>query len=138
MERKQFEGIVDELVQKELDLLGWKRTEYTSSKDVLQNFKQNAQFLGMEPEEIALVYLTKHYQSIVIAVQTHRYNWVWETANGSEGLKQRFADMVNYAHLLAAIIDEHESEEAINAEPKIELPMPYTEFYKKKEEPQCE
>lgn len=108
MEREQFDKLISEFVDEELKLLGWKRTEYTSTDDVLQNFKQNAKFLGMTPKQIAIVYLTKHYQSIVIAVQTGKLSWTWVTENGSEGLKQRFADMVNYAHLLAAIIDEEE------------------------------
>lgn len=106
MHREQFEALINEFIDEELKLLGWKRTEYTSTEDVLQNFKQNADFLGMTPEEVCMVYMTKHYQSIVLAVKSGRFNWVWETEEGSEGLKQRFADMVNYAHLLAAIIDE--------------------------------
>jgi len=109
----RFAELFDEFVGEERKLLNIKRSEYTSdgSEDCLQNFKQVGDFLGKEPEEVCMVYIIKHLQSIQRAVDTGEYDFSWWSEDrGVEGLKQRIADIRNYLLLLAAILDEKAGE----------------------------
>jgi len=108
----EFENLRDEFLTKESAILEWKRGEYTSGEDRLQNFREVAGFLGQRPAEVALSYLMKHIQSITRAVRTGSYVWDWNQ-KGGEGLKQRFVDARNYLLLLAACLEE---EAGINEE----------------------
>lgn len=101
----QFEEICEEFTKREAQLLAWKRNEYASGEDRLQNFRQVAEWTGQRSAEVALSYLLKHIQSISLAVCSGKYRWCWETVEG-EGLKQRIADARNYLLLLAACLEE--------------------------------
>lgn len=105
MTPKQFEELREEFLIHESKILDWKRGEYSSNEDVLQNFHEVAEFLEQRASEVALVWLLKHIQSIALAVRSGKYAWAWET-EGGEGLKQRIADARNYLLLLAACLDE--------------------------------
>lgn len=107
MTPEQFENLREEFLIHEARILDWERGEYSSSVDRLQNFREVADFLGIEPSFVALMYLLKHIQSIAFAVRTEMYSWAWET-EGGEGLKQRIADARNYLLLLAACLDEEQ------------------------------
>lgn len=108
MEPKKFAEMVELFQEEENKILDWKSGEYTQGVDKLQNFKEVASFLGTSPENVALTYLLKHVQSISLAVRTGNYVWAWEK-EGGEGMKQRFADAVNYIRLVAACIEDAES-----------------------------
>ena len=101
----EFKELAQEFQEHEEKLLDWKAGEYSIGKDRLQNFEMIAKFTGLRPEQIALLYLLKHIQSITLATMSTRYIWGWETEEG-EGLKQRIADARNYLLLLAACLDE--------------------------------
>mgnify|MGYP001114146324 CR=1 FL=1 len=105
MTPKRFEELREEFLIHESKILDWKRGEYSSNEDVLQNFHEVAEFLEQRASEVALVWLLKHIQSIALAVRSGKYAWAWET-EGGEGLKQRIADARNYLLLLAACLDE--------------------------------
>jgi hypothetical protein len=107
----EFENLRDEFLTKESAILEWKRGEYTSGEDRLQNFREVAGFLGQRPAEVALSYLMKHIQSITRAVRTGSYVWDWNQ-KGGEGLKQRLVDARNYLLLLAACLEEEAGIEA--------------------------
>jgi len=68
MIRADFDRLLAWMEDREHDLLGYKRGEYASEEDVLQNFRQNADFLGVTPESLCFVYAMKHIQSIGRAV----------------------------------------------------------------------
>jgi hypothetical protein len=106
---EEFERVADEFTKKERELLFTKRGEYASERDVLQNFKEQSDFLGLDADVIALMLLFKHVQGIKEAVMGGKIDWGWETTERSEGTKQRIADCRNYLLLLAAVIDEEES-----------------------------
>ena len=108
---ERCERLVKEFEEEEAKILLRKRAEYSDQEDRLQNFHQQAAIQGVEPADISLTYLLKHILSIAKAVRTGNQPWVWVTAEGSEGLKQRFADARNYLLLLAACIEEAEGEE---------------------------
>jgi len=105
MTPEQFENLRDEFLVHEARILNWKRGEYSSNEDRLQNFREVAAFMGLRPAEVALTYLMKHIQSITLAVRYGKYSWTW-TTEGGEGLKQRIADARNYLLLLAACLEE--------------------------------
>ena len=112
MTPRGFENLRDEFLTKESAILEWKRGEYTSGEDRLQNFREVAALTGLRLSEVALIWLLKHIQSIALAVRTGGYTWTWDTEDG-EGLKQRFVDARNYLLLLAACLEE---EAGINEE----------------------
>ena len=102
---ERFESLRDDFLIHEARIIDHKRGEYSSGNDRLQNFREVAEFMGQRPSEVALAYLLKHIQSIVLAVRTGKYSWSWHTDHG-EGLKQRIADARNYLLLLAACLEE--------------------------------
>lgn len=111
MNRQHFDTLLGDFEKREQSLLGYKRSEYASEDgDVLVNFKENGEFLGMPPEEVCLTYLMKHIQAIRKGVcdPDTRLGWM----NGDrEGFSQRISDARNYLILLAACIDERTSED---------------------------
>ena len=101
----RFSEICEEFISKEQEILNWKRKEYSSQDDRLQNFREIAALTGTNMPQVALTYLLKHIQSIKNAVMTGNVDWCWE-GEGGEGMKQRIADSRNYLLLLAACLDE--------------------------------
>lgn len=108
---ERFQELFREFTERENTILAWKAGEYSSGNDRLQNFREIAAGHGCRPQDVALMYLLKHIQSISLAVRENRYEWEWEK-EGGEGMKQRVADSRNYLLLLAACMDE-ESEQDI-------------------------
>ena len=122
--KKRFEELFDEFIKEEQMLLGIKRDEYTikGEDDCLQNFREIASFRDMRPEEVCMLYLLKHIQSINRAITSGKYNFTWWNDDVKvEGMKQRIADARNYLLLLAATIDDRQK---INPDD-----MPFQEGY---------
>lgn len=109
---ERFACLADEFRTTEERIRIHKDSEYGGNGDVLRNFHQQALVQGVSPASIALTYLLKHVLSIANAVKTDSQPWVWATADGREGLKQRFADARTYLLLLAACIDEQRGDTA--------------------------
>jgi hypothetical protein len=104
---ERFDALVEEFEDRSVGVMLSKREEYSPHSDRLQNFREIAQFQGIRPSQVAMTYLLKHIQSINEAVRSGNIpNWVWTKPDGSEGFKQRFADVLNYVLLLAACVDE--------------------------------
>lgn len=77
-----------------------KRPEYTEGKtDVLSNFKQVAEELGISPLDVWYVYFRKHISSIVTYVKN-------PDVVLSEPIFGRIKDAMNYLELLAALAKE--------------------------------
>lgn len=106
MYRSEFDKLYLEFLGKEGEIREKKQAEYTDTLDALKNFRQIGKFFDLNPATIASIYLMKHIQSIVLALETGRYEWCWQTADGREGLKQRIADARNYLLFLAACLEE--------------------------------
>lgn len=110
MNRQHFNTLLDDFEKKEQSLLGYKRSEYASEDgDVLVNFKENAEFLGMTPEEVCFTYLMKHIQAIRNGVYNPDKRLGWNEGD-REGFSQRIADARNYLILLAACMSERTEE----------------------------
>lgn len=91
-----------ESVQKEENrLMITKGEEYTvSDEDKFKNFKSIADRMKMSPEQIALIYLLKHMDSI--------RNYVLHGKESSdEPIMGRIMDARNYLLLLGGIIEEN-------------------------------
>ena len=101
----QFNRLCEEFKGREDEIMDFKRTEYAAGEDRLENFRTIAGFTETSMEQVALLYLLKHIQSITVAVKTDKYRWCWEDGDG-EGLKQRISDARNYLLLLAGCLDE--------------------------------
>ena len=104
---KEFNALATDFNVKEIEILKWKAGEYCDGADRLMNFRQIAELMDIKMSEVALLYLMKHIQSIVLAVKEDKVKWVWET-EGGEGTKQRISDARNYLILLAACIQQEE------------------------------
>ena len=105
---ENFNRLCEEFRETEAEIMGFKRTEYAAAEDRLENFRTIAEFTGTTMEQVALLYLLKHIQSIAVAVETNNRRWYWGNVDG-EGLKQRIADARNYLLLLAGCLDEREN-----------------------------
>jgi len=101
----QFNKLCGEFKEREDEIMDFKRIEYAANEDRLENFRTISEFTETSMEQVALLYLLKHIQSITVAVKSDRYRWCWEDDDG-EGLKQRIADARNYLLLLAAALEE--------------------------------
>lgn len=66
-------------------------------EDCLSNFKRAAASTGITPSQVALVYLSKHLDSIAGYIKT---------GYSSEPIMGRFCDAVNYLVILAALESE--------------------------------
>ena len=100
MKVKDFFLWMDSEIEKECSIMYNKGKEYTvSSEDKLKNFKSIGDRLSMKPENVLLVYLLKHMDSI--------RNYVFTgTEACEESISGRIRDARNYLILLHAMILE--------------------------------
>lgn len=100
MNQKDFDVVVNETLKSIQNLLVVKGWEYAGSEDRLANFKRGAAMTGATPLQVALIYASKHYDSIASYIK----------ANGdiqsSEPIEGRFDDLINYCILMKALIKE--------------------------------
>ncbi len=104
MNQQDFTQLVDDTLVACRQLLVVKGGEYAGSKDRLANFKRGSDLTGSTPLQVALVYMSKHYDSIC--------TYVKKDAAGqeqvlSEAIDGRFDDMINYCMLMKALIKEN-------------------------------
>ena len=100
MDLKTFDELRLRLAAEREQIVQEKRPEYTEGKtDVLANFKQVAEELGLSPMEVWYVYFRKHISSIVSYVKNPNIQL-------SEPIFGRIKDVMNYMELLAALAKE--------------------------------
>lgn len=103
MNQQHFTALVDETFQTARQLLVVKGGEYAGSDDRLANFKRGAGLTGATPLQVALIYLSKHYDAVSTFVK--------DDAAGisrprSESIEGRLDDLLNYCILLKGLIRE--------------------------------
>lgn len=91
-----------DLLNKALDILENKGRAYAGERDVLLNFKRNAERLGMTRYQIWAVYANKHIDSINNAIADNPA----EPVDTTEGLEGRIIDVINYHLILYAMLNE--------------------------------
>ena len=90
------------LLEKALAVLEGKGKAYAGDKDVLLNFKRNAERLGMTKYQIWAVYANKHIDSVNNAIADNPSAPV----DATEGLEGRIIDIINYHLILHAMLSE--------------------------------
>ena len=100
MKVKDFIKWAESVQEEENRIMLTKGEEYTvSDEDKFKNFKSIAERMGCKPEEVAMVYLLKHMDSI--------RNYVLSGVEASdEPIMGRIMDARNYLLLLGGIISE--------------------------------
>ena len=108
MTQKEFDKLVKQLNDYSFDIMQNKRPEYTNEDlDVLHNFKETAERLGISELRVWGVFFEKHLQSIM----AHMKN---ANLKKSEPIHSRFADVINYCYLGYALFVERDDKKKIN------------------------
>ena len=122
MDQKEFSIVVDNTIKSTAHLLVVKGEEYAGSADRLANFKRGAQLTGTTPLQTALIYASKHYDSICTYI---RKESTGEIQKLSEPIEGRFDDLINYCILMKAIVIESKTP---NAVPETMIPLTEKEY----------
>ena len=110
-ERLKFaEGIFEQC----LDIMRTKGLSYASQGDAAENFKRIAEATGMTKYQVWAVYFGKHVLSLNNAVK--RNPELPAVADG-EPIAGRVADIINYAVLLAMMVEDDEGESEVEIKP---------------------
>ena len=111
MQVDTFFKLSDEFLAECKDIQVEKGREYTGDSSYkFKNFKSIGQRLDLDAKMVALVYMLKHMDSIRA--------YIISGNEGSEGLKGRCQDLVNYAIMLWAM--DYEEKEYIKLEKDID------------------
>lgn len=102
MNHQTFEDIIDQTFVTMHSLTASKGIEYANSDDQLANFKRLSGELGLSPEAVNLVFLTKHIDSIKNFVRSGG-------ESESEPIFGRIDDAILYLILLKSIITEKQA-----------------------------
>ena len=106
MNTNEFEKIVDETFVNCKKILINKGREYQSTNEtgvnVHANFERGASNVGVEPESVLLIYLSKHWDSITTYVKDVQSGKSREEINSNltEPITGRIDDAINYLLLL--------------------------------------
>jgi hypothetical protein len=96
MNGSDFSRLIDDTTERLQRLTATKGAEYANSDNQLANFKRLGERLGLKPEAVILVYLTKHLDAIDSYVRTGQVH--------SEPIEERIDDAILYLILLKASI----------------------------------
>ena len=108
MTNSDFLRLLDTLQKQEAAILENKGKDYTiGSEDRLDNFKRNAEHMGLKPKQVCYVYLSKHLDAIASYIKFGKVE--------SEPIEERIADARNYLFLLFALIKDEQYIEAIHS-----------------------
>lgn len=113
MNQKDFENLFEKTVAECRSLLVVKGGEYAGSADRLANFKRGSVDAGVSPLQTALIYWSKHVDSIKTYIR-----------NDAAGVKQvlsepiegRFDDAINYLILMKALVVESSASASVDEE----------------------
>lgn len=100
MDQRAFNEHIDSFFRQSGQLLVDRGAEYAGSVDRLANFKRGAALTGCTAQQVAFVYLSKHYDAVATYVREGG------SRPGSEPIDGRLHDLVNYILLLSALIKE--------------------------------
>ena len=106
MNSKEFNALATDVNVREIEIMGFKASEYSEGENRLQNFEEIADFFGdtpvvITPALVAFIFKMKHVQSMKNALMTGKIRFCWEDEEG-EGFMQRVSDDRNYDLLILA------------------------------------
>jgi len=109
MNQKEFQETKKYILEKAQDIMDAKQPEYTNkSIDVLNNFKQTAKSIGIQPMEVWAVFFNKHIQAIL----SHSGD---PNMHHAEPIDSRYADALNYLFLgFSLLIDVNDKKDIIS------------------------
>ena len=97
---EDYTKLREELTEFRLGISDGKRKDYTkSSEDVLKNFKNQAEALGVTPMVSLAVHMEKQFASILNYIKTNGQS-------ESEPIKNRISDCLNYLELLWGLLND--------------------------------
>ena len=103
MNQADFSKLVDGIVKDCHELLVVKGGEYAGSEDRLANFKRGAALTGCTPLQCLFIYMSKHYDAVATYVRDEAAG---TTRPRSEAIDGRLNDLINYAILAQALVQE--------------------------------
>ena len=109
MNQKEFQETKKYILEKAQNIMDAKQPEYTNkSIDVLNNFKQTAKSIGIQPMEVWAVFFNKHIQAIL----SHSGD---PNMKQAEPIDSRYADALNYLFLgFSLLIDVNDKKDIIS------------------------
>lgn len=100
MTKDEFKLLLTTMIEEEQTTILGKGEEYTRGQaDRLASFKETANFAGIKPRQVCLIYMNKHWQSICNFVATGE-------VKSNEDVTGRIMDLRVYLALMRAIIEE--------------------------------
>jgi ribosomal protein L29 len=109
MNRDELNKLVNKTWERLHHLRNTKGVEYAGNEDVLKNFKRGAELAGLTPLQVAMIFASKHYDSISTYVRGHALFAMHMTENPprmSESIEGRLDDLINYMLLIQGLIAE--------------------------------
>ena len=109
MNKKEYDKLRTKFIEETLSLSDTKRIEYTEGNqndNVLWNFDNISNNLGIKPIEVLSVYLSKHISSLFSYFKTKK--------TYSEPIEERVKDIINYLLLMVAMIKRDKKNTSIN------------------------
>jgi hypothetical protein len=106
MTPNEFNALVVDTVKAVDGLSNKKGPEYSNNSDRLSNFKDLSKEIGIIPEQVLWVYLSKHLSSIKTHLSNISLNIIKEL---SEPIDGRIHDAILYLLLLKALLKERSS-----------------------------
>ncbi|HSH24790.1 MAG TPA: hypothetical protein VLA13_04555, partial [Massilibacterium sp.] len=114
MNKQKFDKVVKRLTEDRKEVSKGKREDYTGGSDnVLQNFYNQADKLGLTPMQSLAVHMEKQISAVFNYIKTNGQS-------ESEPIIKRIGDSINYLELLWGLINE-------------EQPWSHSEFHEKHE-----
>ena len=100
MNRNDFMDLARARIQKMSDTFVNRENKYAVDEDRLVQFKMIAELTGLEPEQVILVLVAKHFTGLVLAVNYP------ERFLSEEFRENLFTDIPNYSILMEVIVKE--------------------------------
>lgn len=115
MKKAQFKLEVEKLNEICMDTLFKKGVEYqnnnTDQDEVLANFQRGSELVEVIPEKILLIYLSKHWDSVSKFIKNiDKIGFEKAVEKSSEPIQMRLVDIINYLHLLNAMLLDRKNE----------------------------
>jgi len=100
MTHKKREKIIKKILQECQHIRNTKGIDYAwGTKDANYNFKRVAQELKLTPEQVCMVYLKKHMDTIYLAIRGEKLK--------GEALEEKIKDIINYLLILYTLLQEN-------------------------------
>lgn len=107
MTDKERESLVDNIFNEIKHIFDTKGADYAGSEDVLANFKEEAERLGLSPFQVLMIYKNKHERSINSAVKRNPD----KPERKGESIQESVLDSIVYNILLLGLFADKQKEE---------------------------